>query len=265
MTKFKAQNKLKIQITKLRFCHLCFGIWINFVICALVFGFIVDAYALNLDKIKVYYLSADYKAAITEGEKMLATPGDSSHSDELYYILGLSYLKDGNYLRASDIFEIIISEFTNSQLKDQAKMGIGDTYFLRGDLAKAEDIYRKLLDGNQKTNLASQIYYRLSQISFQKGNIEEGREYADKFKQPALINPIDFYTVQVGCFTSNKNAQNMVKRLDGKSFSAYLEEFNDPAGLKLYRVRVGKLKSRKEAVELEGKLSQEGFPTRIFP
>jgi len=53
--------------------------------------------------------------------------------DELYYLLSLSYLKDGNYLRASDIFEIILREFKGSRFKEDALLALGDTYFLRGD------------------------------------------------------------------------------------------------------------------------------------
>ncbi|MBN1913662.1 MAG: hypothetical protein JW788_04610 [Candidatus Omnitrophica bacterium] len=51
------------------------------------------------------YLSGDYKAAISEGEKILAQAKDQDGLDELYYILALSYMKEGNYLRASDILK----------------------------------------------------------------------------------------------------------------------------------------------------------------
>ncbi len=40
MSKSKIQNKFKIQNSKQEFCHLCFVIWIYFVICALSFGFL---------------------------------------------------------------------------------------------------------------------------------------------------------------------------------------------------------------------------------
>ena len=91
-----------------------------FGILFLVLGIHAFAYALDLDKLKAYFLSGDYKSAITEGERVLAKVEDSGPIDELYYILGLSYLKDGNYLRASDIFEIILNECKGSHFKDDA-------------------------------------------------------------------------------------------------------------------------------------------------
>ncbi len=99
-----------------------------------LFGFFNKAFALDLDKTRALFISGDYKAAITEGEKTMAkTTSNSLGLDELYYILGLSYLKDGNYLRASDIFEIILKEFKDTQFSADAKAGLADAYFLKGD------------------------------------------------------------------------------------------------------------------------------------
>jgi len=55
-------------------------------ICCLVFVKPGRAYALSLDRLKTYFLSADYKSAITEGEKILAANKESPDSEELYYI-----------------------------------------------------------------------------------------------------------------------------------------------------------------------------------
>ncbi len=40
MTKFKAQNKFKYQISKQKFCYLSLKFWIYFEFCALSFEFI---------------------------------------------------------------------------------------------------------------------------------------------------------------------------------------------------------------------------------
>ena len=142
-----------------------------------------NGYCLNIDKVKICFLSGDYKSAISEGEKALANySGHPAYLDELYYILGLTYLKDGNYLRASDIFEIILKEFRNSTFKDEAKLGLGDTYFLRGDYDKAQRYYEELLNSNSRTKLKAQLYYRFSQIGLQKGDTQAAREYLDKLK-----------------------------------------------------------------------------------
>lgn len=255
---------------------------VNFVLCVLCVLGVDLGYCLNLDKVKVYFLSGDYKSAILEGEKIMAVSGPySAGLDELYYILGLSYLKDANFLRASDIFEIILNEFKDSGFVEEARLGLGDTYFLRGDFIRAESYYQELINSNPRTELKPQVYYRLSQIGFKKGDTGIGREYADKLKDNFPLNPelrlnknlyilADstsdvYYTVQVGSFSNSTNARNLTRELTQKGFPAYIEETNFGRGGITYRVRVGKFHSRQEAIELENKLSAGGYPTKIFP
>jgi tetratricopeptide (TPR) repeat protein len=256
-------------------------LWIYFGFCALSFGIYTNAYALNLDKAKIYFMNGDYKSAILEGEKILAKAGDDAYNlEELYYTLSLSYLKDGNYLRASDIFEIIIKEFKDGKFKEEAILGLGDTYFLRGDFSRAESRYKELLNIRSRSELCAAVYYRLSQIGFKTGDIQKGKEYLDKLKQNFPLNletksdkdicPIPdfssgfYYTVQVGAFANAANAANLTKELIEKGYPAYIEE-PDIQGRKSYRVRIGKLRSLQETIDLEKKLTQQGYPTKICP
>jgi tetratricopeptide (TPR) repeat protein len=272
MTKFKIQM---VNTKNIKLCHLSSGIWYCFVICALIFVIYSNAYALSLDKLKIDFLKGDYKAAITEGEKILAANKQSSDLEELYYILGLSYLKDGNLLRASDIFEIILKEFKDGKLKDEAALGLADTYFLRGDYEKASQYYKELVKPETAGKLKAQAYSRLSQAAFKQGSTQEGKEYLDKLNREYPLNleaklnkevslPSDFYTVQVGSFGNPVNANNFSGRLIKEGYDAYVQE-TEAEGKKSYRVRVGKLSSRSEAVKLENKLSSEGYPTKIAP
>jgi len=242
--------------------------------------FTLNCYALNLESVKINFLSGDYESAILEGEKILAGAGQAAGLDELYYFLGLSYLKDGNYLRASDIFEIILSEYKDSAFNEDALLGLGDTYFLRADYDKAEEYYNKLVNSNPRTKLKAQVYYRLSQIGFKKGDTQQAKEYLDKLKNNFSLNleakmnqdlpPISesalgfYYTVQVGAFSKKANAQNLTQKLINLGYPAFIDEMAS-ADKGTYRVRVGKLKMRQEAVELEKKLSQKGYPTKICP
>ena len=251
-----------------------------FYFCILIFDFFC-AYALNTDKVQGYFLEGNFKAAILEGEKILANQGQSPDLDKLYYILGLSYFKDGNILRASDIFEIILKEFKNSNFREEAMLGLGDTYLFRGDYAKAKEYYEELLTRNPATKLRAAVYYRFSKISAKLGDTREAKEYLDKLRQDfssspetrlnqdiglSLGSPLDFYyTVQVGSFSSKINARNLSEKLIQKGFPAYIEESLSPEAEKMYRVRVGKLRQRQQAQELESKLAQEGYPTKIYP
>jgi tetratricopeptide (TPR) repeat protein len=234
-----------------------------------------QGYGLNLESLKVYFLKGDYKQAIIEGEKILA--GTDYHArdlDELYYILGLSYLKDGNLLRASDIFEIILKEFKDSAYKERALLGLGDTYFLQGNYNEAQRHYQDLLNNN--SSLRPTLYYRLSLCAVKLGQTQVAKEYLAKLKKdfllsletrinPELLGPGDiYYSVQVGCFSKPTNAQNLTQKLMQKGYPAYIEEINTEGKIN-YRVRVGKFSSRLQAQELEKKLCQEGYPTKIYP
>ncbi|MCM8796371.1 MAG: SPOR domain-containing protein [Candidatus Omnitrophica bacterium] len=237
--------------------------------------------ANNLDTMKVYFLDGDYNAAISEGEKILAATKDSSGSDELYYLLGLSYLKIGNYLRASDIFEILLSEIKPCRFKEEAELALGDTYLLRGNLEKAKTCYLQLLRANPQTKLKPQLYYRLSKIAFDSGNAQEGIDYREKLKSefPSEVEALTsqdicyidknigsqlFYTVQVGCFANPVNAKNLARELVSKGYPAYTKEVVI-AGKDYYRVLVGNTTNRKEIARMAEKLSSQGYPTKICP
>ena len=250
-----------------------------FLICILCIGISTNAYALNLDALKMYYLQGDYKQAIKEGERLVAQANHSSGSDELYYILALSYLKDGNYLRASDIFEIILNEFSSTSLREKAKLGLADTYFFRGDFSKAQSQYKDMLRNNPSTNLRPQIYYRLSRVAQKTGDAAEADEYTSKLKTEfplnveAIVNnecifsdalPASFYSVQVGSFSDSSNAYNLRDKLIDSGYQAFIEDADDSSG-KMYRVKVGKLQKQDEASLLADKLSREGYPTKICP
>ena len=257
----------------LRYC-------VVFVICNLWFVVCTATYALDLERLKVSFLKGDYKAAIIEGEKIMANASHSREEDELYYLLAVSYLKEGNFLRASDIFEIILKEFKASRFKEEALLGCGDAYFLKGDYQAAQEYYARLLQDNSHTKFKAQLYARLSQVGFKKGDTPQGKGYEAKLKQEFplhmetltaqdMCSVVDFsqepyYSVQVGCFSSQNNAGNLVTKLKSLGYDAFI---NEPSGdeKKIYRVKVGKYKSRSEAALLEQKLSEQGYPTRISP
>ncbi len=236
------------------------------------------AYCLDLSAMKANILAGDYRLAITEGERFIA---QDPHSDELYYLLGLCYLKDGNYLRASDIFEIIIKEFKGSAFEDAAGMGFGDTYFLRGDFIRARETYQSILKSHPETKLKAGLYYRISEASFKEGNSERGKEYLDKLNAdfplapetrqsrlmqlPEKNTPLFYYSVQVGSFVNSANAYNLKNKLLNSGYSAYVEESVSGSGIKTFRVGAGKLNSRLEAEELNNKLIADGYPTKICP
>jgi len=245
------------------------------VMAVLIFS--CPSYCRDLETVKLYFLRGDYKSAIAEGEKTLAGKRNFEGCDELYYLMGLSYLKEGNYLRASDIFEIVIKEFGDSPLIEEAWLGLGDTYFCLGDYVKAKSCYQQLLEKSPRTKLRAAVYYRIGQIGLKEGNTALAKEYLAKLKQEYLLSPEArlnkeflssadiYYTVQVGSFSNSLNATNLTQKLIQQGYPAYVQELQVDGAKLVYRVRVGKFSLRQEALDLENKLAQEGYPTKIFP
>ncbi|MBM3244556.1 MAG: tetratricopeptide repeat protein [Candidatus Omnitrophica bacterium] len=239
--------------------------------------FTSTVYSRDLESVKLNFLKEDYKSAIAEGEKILAGSKDFQGCDKLYYLMGLSYLKTGNYLRASDIFEIIIKEFPDTRLKEEARLSLGDTYFYMGDYAKAKSYYLRLLENSPHARLRPALYYRLSQIDLKGGDTLSAKEYLAKIKQEYPLSPeirinsglfssVEiYYTVQVGSFSSSLNATNLMRKLIQQGYLAYVEELKAEDSRAAYRVRIGKFSLRQQALDLESKLAQEGYPTKIFP
>ena len=74
-------------------------------------------------------------------------------------------------------------------------------------------------------------------------------------KESEAVSGKKIYTVQVGAFSSEKNAQNLAKEIKDKGFSSYVIK-----GKTLYKVQVGKFKNYKEARNLSQKLKELGYP-----
>ena len=235
----------------------------------------VFCWPAELDALKADFLRGNYQRVIFEGQAQVERI-NLRGADELNCILGLSYLKEYNLAAAQESFKRVLRN-SSGKFKTQAALGLADTYLIGGQFQEAEDIYDKLIDEDPNISLKAAILYRLSQCGFKKGNSSQGNEYLSKLKRdfPASlelritraigrIEPIfpgaGEYSVQVGFFANSENANSLKDRLFAKGYPAYVERVS--AG---NRVRVGRFKSRREALNLESKLSKEGFSTKVTP
>jgi len=229
----------------------------------------------DLDRLKADFLRGNYRRVIFEGEAEARRLNIRS-SEELNYILGLSYLKENNLGQAREAFNRILNN-PAGKFRAQAAMGLADTYLISGDYQEAEDIYNKLINDEPNTGLKASLLYRLSQLYSKKGDHRQANDYLLKLKRDFPLSPelkltrgiphieapkndAGAYSVQVGFFSNTANADNLRDKLCALGFSAYVEE-----AVGGYRVRVGRFKAYDEAVEMESELSQKGFPTKVCP
>jgi tetratricopeptide (TPR) repeat protein len=241
--------------------------------------------ASELEALKADFLQGNYRRVIFEGQAQVERR-HLGNTDELNYILGLSYLKESKLDLARDCFRRVLNN-PKSKFGEEAALGLGDTYLVAGQFQQAEDIYNKLIAGNANSRQKPAVLYRLSQLEFKRGNHQKGNSYLFKLKKdfplspelraikdislavpPAgagecLVNPpveAAGYSVQVGFFSSSNNARRLKDELLGKDYPAYVESFG-----RGYRVKVGRFKFKKDAQEMEDKLSRGGYQTKLCP
>lgn len=232
------------------------------------------SFAQTLAEAQVQYLQCDYQQAIDTLEKLLSLHVDRRSPPELYYLLGLSYLKSNNLLRASDCFDIIIKEYPDSLVFRQAQIKLIDIDLLREDFKAALEACDEFSRRFPQSEFASAIVLRRYKAQLKLGNAVAAKDlkirlesdYPQSPENKAIEEKLEKgvnFCVQVGSFKDKLNAQSLVQSLKQKGFDSYIAdgEYSD----NLYRVRVGRLNSLGETKALEKRLSEQGLPTKIFP
>lgn len=195
---------------------------------------------------------------------------------EVLFLEGVCLSKLEEYEQARAVFKKALSCIDKGELSQEVYLGIADTYFMENAFSQAIDIYEQLLVKYTEENYLVTLYYKLGK-AYQKDSKWTKAEYyfnllKNKFPdslEAGLVNRADtggnFFTIQVGCFTNEKNAMNLFSKLKNKGYEAYMTKLESKAQA-LYRVRVGKFISRVSAEYVERDLRiKENLPTHIFP
>jgi len=87
----------------------------------------------------------------------------------------------------------------------------------------------------------------------------EGISVEEKEKpQSEIVSDKKVYTIQVGAFSKEINAQNFAKEIRDKGYQIYVVK-----GKTLYKVQVGEFKNYEEAQNISQKLKELGYPIFI--
>ncbi|MDO8729592.1 MAG: SPOR domain-containing protein [Candidatus Omnitrophota bacterium] len=146
--------------------------------------------------------------------------------------------------------------------------------FLRGDYSGVVREIRSMEAQGRDLNDGALYLWGVSAL--QLDHLEEGRLVLERLMarypqspwrvqaQQVLRQGTFYYCVQVGSFSSERNAERLSSEMKRRGYASEVSE-GVLGGKTFYRVRIGRFASRPEAeVELK-KLKQEGFPGRIFP
>ena len=251
------------------------------VVCGLLSAsiFSIEAFAYNysksLDSALTLLLQEDYDLALNECN-LLESNSKKELKGEIMFLKGTCFMKLDMYEEARNVFKKALP-FSGGNLSAEVYMGIADSYFMQQKYEEAIVIYEQLLNKiNDSDVYFAALYYKLGK-SYQKGSEWAKTKYyfdllENKFPNSFELQLVkktavggNFFTIQVGCFYNQKNAEKLQNDLKVKGYDVYVTPF-EGNGSRLYRVRVGEFMSQLAAEHTEAVLrSKEHLPTHIFP
>lgn len=213
----------------------------------------------EISGVEKFFLEGKYARAIDAAEYLI--DARARNRDELYYLKGLSELKTGAFKEARQSFECIISKYGHSPRVFDAYVGIGDSYLMEGDLKNAQKAYENIAQMFPEDKNISVVHKRIADCRDKMG-MPGQPPLSPKITEAPLFESGRLFSVQVGSFRSKRNAERTIRKLARNGYEGYMEI---PAshGEKLYRVRVGKLKTAEEVKSLERRLQAGGYRTKI--
>ena len=238
---------------------------VSFII-SLVLLFSQSGWAATLADAQRNYLLGNCQEAIKNAKGLRET-------DRSLYFLGVAYIRLANYSTARVYLRKLIKGLANSFLYNQARLKLADTYFLQSDYTNAKQLYESIKEDNP-SDIIPFVLLRLAQIASRSGDWDSKWKYLNiiKAKHPdsSVIGFVktlegygDFFTIQVGAFAEKINAKALVGILN-QEYSAYIVD-DVKNGQAIYKVRVGKYKTRHQAQEVLEKLLDKGYPAKIYP
>lgn len=248
---------------------------VSFVFILVILSLSSFLYAAGISDMEEMILKGNYTETISLGHRLLAADISLKQKRNIYYFMGLSYLKLGNTQKARSDFREVLDESKNI-LTVNSQIGIADSHFLDKDFYEARDKYEEILSAYRNLENKANVYFKLAQVSMKTGSFASAKKYLKKvkddyplsFEAPLACEILKenafYFTVQVGSFSDKANAQRLLGRLKKKDYPAYINK-RDMGSLTFYRVRIGKFEKESEALSLESRLKKEGLPTNIYP
>ena len=229
-----------------------------------------------INEIDSLLLKEQYADAIKTGESALQNKRlGREDKKEIMYMIGLAFLKTGNFERSRAYFNGIL-KFGGKSLKEEARAGIAHSYFYEGKYDEATAAYENSLALYPSSDMAASMYYNLGMANLKKGNEEKAKmcaeklkkEYGSSFEAESIPESLaagreTYYIVQLGSFKSLKNAKKLTRRLARKKYEYYIQKAK-VKGHTRYRVRAGKFSNIYYAKRLVSKLKKSGFKSKII-
>lgn len=238
--------------------------------------FLVFSGFTKMNDIETAIIEKDFKTAKNLAEEFVSQNPSSLDAAKAKYYLGLSELGLVQYESARTAFNQVLELNPSASLYDKAWLGIIDSFGMEekfeDDLVQAE----RFLKERPHSEFLSVIYLKIGRANLKLSRWSKAEDYLKKLIHEfpksfeahtarQLLSEKRFFAIQVGSFLDRERAIALVEELNNKGEYGYLVETQDHEGRAFYRVRVGQLKTLDEAHDMRQRLSEQGYPTHIYP
>ncbi len=218
----------------------------------------------------------DYEGAMIALRSLEGNGSGGVGKDIILMSLGECYFGMKDYENAVNSYKSLIESLPDSDRIPTAYLSIAKSYQSMGKLEEVKQACQKLIESypqSMELQEARQILdspapARPESVEVQP-SVSEPVDIPEAKPEPSAetetqVEPESYFCIQVGAFSSKPVAERLANQLRGKGYYVdVLDPF--PGGKTLYRVRVGKFKTRSaELLETERKLRrQEKLPVDI--
>lgn len=216
----------------------------------------------SYEKIVESFLKEDFAGTERSAARYLARSPRNAAYDEISYFRALSLMKLARFEEARPILSSLEEEAFDPAIRSQAAFSLGDSYYFKNLRAQADAHYQEALRKYPDADEAQTIRKVLGISSAARPETPPAGMSPASFSRQWATEEVPLYTVQVGSFARERNAERLLNKLLRNRYDAYISHEEASSH---FRVRVGRLPAAEEARMLEDRLKKDGYPTKIFP
>jgi tetratricopeptide (TPR) repeat protein len=227
----------------------------------------------SVRRLQEQLLVGDYAHALRLADRLIEEA--SKPDPELLYWRGMALLKLVRPGEAAAEFEKALDTGPSRKLRARITLALSDAELAAGRFSEARRAYRRYMDNYPHGEQIAAANLGMGRAHLKEGNWsdaeaalkETGRRFPGTFEAAAadeLLKAGLFFTVQVGTFSQKENAEEVIHQLQSSGYAAYLMP-HQRSDRVLWRVQVGKVHTRAEVLQVEGKLRAEGLETIVHP
>lgn len=225
-----------------------------------------------------FIAKGDYEKAVTMLRSLDNSSSEETSKDMILMSLGDCYRGMQDYERAAALYRSLIESMSDSHWVGSACLLLAKSLHDLGALEEAKTFYQELVEDHPQSIEAQQAQKYLDSLaSTQPKHIEaqdavpgaiETTRIAPETVGAMHASPVktaSYFSIQVGAFSKKRNAEKLASKLKKKGYSVAIVA-PSPGKSSLYKVRIGKFKTRSAALKAARRLGKnERLDTEVVP